>query len=462
MNKKLKLFNITKHSLFLSLLLSSSVLFASETSRLSDIAPPFQGDDELPKRTPPIIEIGDAFLGTGNISPGFTLPTGAVWQPRFWVYGQLNSAVQAWDSGDGTFNAEWANRLDLFGNLQLTGTERVVIGIQPLQSKGGQHTGYEFGPEDRGFEGGNINIRTLFFEGDFSELFPKLDVKDFSSNDLGFSVGRQSILFQDGFIINDIVDSIGITRNNLRFSSLPWLSNGRISAVYAWNGIHRDDNIEDDDADLFAIFSQWDTTFSTIDIDVAYVNTDDESGGDLLSGGISGVQRFGGLSTTLRALGSWAPDGRTRQSDNGALFFAEAAWTPAYSVNLAYLNAFASINNFRSAARDVRTGGPLGRTGLLFAARSVGAFPPALSNRADKAYGIAAGYQMFFDNNRRQFIMEIGGRADDSNDTTGAGIAARLQQAIGKRYIAQVDGFGVIRDDTDLGYGVRFEMTVKF
>ncbi len=445
------------------LLVVSTQLLASQESRLSDIAPPFKGDAELPTRTPPIVEIGDAFLGTGNLFPGFTLPTGAVWQPRFWVFGQFRSALQAWDLGDNSpKQAEWANRLDLFGNLQLTGTERLVIGIQPFQGQNGRHTGYRFNPDEDTFENLNVDIRALFFEGDFAELFPKLDVFDFSPNDLGFSVGRQSILFQDGFLINDIVDAVGVTRNNLRFPGVPWLNNGRITALYAWNQLHRDDNVKDKNADMFALFSQWDTTVSTIDADFTYVISNEQSGGDLLSMGLSAVQRFGGIASTFRLLGSWAPDGRTRQADNGVLFFTELAWTPPYTYNIAYLNAFAGIKRYRSAARDVTTGGPLGRTGILFAARGLGEFPAALGNRADQAYGAAVGYQMFFDNLRRQLILEVGGRTDEDNNLTGAGIAARIQQALGKRYVVQLDGFGSIRDGNDLGYGVRCEFLVKF
>jgi hypothetical protein len=462
--KKSQLLKIVHFGLCLSLfLLIPGELLASDKSRLSDIAPPFKGDDELPPRTPPIIEIGDAFLGTGNLAPGFTLPTGAVWQPRFWVYGQYRSALQAWDTGeDSPRQAEWANRLDIFGNLQLTGTERIVIGIQPLQGQSGQHTGYRFTPDENGFENFNANIRTLFFEGDFAELFPNLDVFDFSPNDLGFSIGRQNILFQDGFVINDTVDAVGITRNNLRFTSLPWLSNARITALYAWNGVHRDDNRRDKNADLFALFTQWDTIYSTIDADITYVSTDNASDDDLFSGGISAVQRFGGIATTFRVLGSWAPNSRSRQADNGVLFFTEVAWTPPYGYNIAYINAFAGIDNFRSAARDVNTGGPLGRTGILFAARGIGSFPAALSNSSDQAYGAALGYQMFFDNARRQVIVEIGGRADNSNTFSGAGIAARFQQAIGRRYIIQFDGFGTAQENSNFGYGIRSEFIVKF
>ena len=37
----------------------------------------------FPKRPKPLIELGQPFLGTGNIGSGFTIPGGAVWTPRF-------------------------------------------------------------------------------------------------------------------------------------------------------------------------------------------------------------------------------------------------------------------------------------------------------------------------------------------------------------------------------------------
>lgn len=461
--KKIPSLNILAHCLALTLVLLANGLQASESSRLSDKAPPFKTDEDLPKPTPPIIEIGDPFLGTGSLYPGFTIPTGAVWQPRFWVFGGYSTAVQTWDTGNGQQHAEWANRLDIYGNLQLTGTERIVIGLQPFEDNQGRQAGYELVPDVNGVKTFNANIRTLFFEGDLAELFPGWDVHDYSANDIGFSVGRQEMLFQGGAIINDTIDAVGFTRNNLRFESVPWLSSSRISAVYSWGNINRDGNqgTSSSNTQLFAVFSQWDTIYSTFDADLAYVFSSEESGGDLLSVGFSAIQRFGGVATTFRVLGSWAPEGVSGVADNGALLAAEVNWSPAYTSNIVYFNAFAAIEHFRSAARGSRTGGPLGFAGILFAAPAVGSAPPALSNRADNAYGIALGYQMFFDNFRRQLILEIGGRTGE-DDTTGAGIAARFQQAIGTRYIIQFDTFGAIREHNQLSYGLRTEFIVKF
>ena len=59
------------------------------------------------------------------------------------MYGTARTALQTFDDGERQIT-EWANRLDLFGNLQLTGTERLLIGIRPLDEEG-EFSGYQLG-----------------------------------------------------------------------------------------------------------------------------------------------------------------------------------------------------------------------------------------------------------------------------------------------------------------------------
>ena len=155
-----------------------------------------------------------------------------MWHPRLWVFGTLRTALQTFDNGVTPPTPEWVNRFDLFANLQLTGTEKIVFGIRPLdKNRFNAFSGYAI-EEDRVKNELNANIRTFFFEGDFGSLFPNLDKQGFLPIDLGFSIGRQPLLFQDGILINDTVDSLGLVRNNVR---LPGVSNLRISGVYGWD-----------------------------------------------------------------------------------------------------------------------------------------------------------------------------------------------------------------------------------
>lgn len=435
----------------------------SSHAGLPDKLTPFLSDADLPERTPPLLEIGDDFLGTGNLKPGFRLPSGAVWQPRFWLYGTQRSAIQHFDNGPGKSTTEWMNRLDLFGNLQLTGTERVLIGITPLHDET-QFTGQIFDPDiDEGFRNNlNLDIQTLFFEGDLAELFPNWDYLDSASNDIGFSIGRQGIVFQDGMLIDDNLDGIGISRNNVRFEGVPWLVNLRTTFFFAWADIHRNDNVEDRGANLYGLFTQLDTLKSTIDVDVVYVESS-SAGDDLVSGAIDSIQRIGKISTTFRIAASKALGRKSLQADDGVLLFAEISWAPPRTDNNAYLNAFVSIDNFTSPARQALSGGPLGRTGLLFAAPGIGRVAPAIGNRTGDSVGLVAGYQMFMKKSRRQLILEVGGRVGDSNeqnDSVGAGF--RLQQAFGRRFVGGLNGYVSDADIVGMRYGLRAEILIKY
>ena len=445
--------------------LASPDIFAagSKDSRFSDEPIPYLGDKELPQRTAPLLEVGDAFLDAGNLKPGFVLPTGAVWQPRLWVYGTARSSLGSHRVQNGPTVTQWANRLDLFGNLQLTGTERLLVGIQPIHI-GRNFSGYSITPDD--MDGGdeflNLRMSTLFFEGDIAEIFPRWDPTDKTSNDIGFSVGRQSVVFQDGMLVNDTLDAFGLTRNNVRFDNVAWLINLRTTFLYAWGDTHRDDNAEDPSTEIYALFTSIDTIKSTFNFDIAYADSDERGEGDLLAFGFDAIQRFGKFSTTLRALGSVAIKEKSLVSENGVLLFGDINWTPAYSQDLAYVTVFAGFDRYTSTARDPLAGGPLGRAGLLFSARGIGSFPSPLSNRAGDAYGGAVGYQFQMLKSRRQLTFETGARKDNAElGTNSYGVAGRFQQAFGRRGVFTLEGFGTLTTDRKPGVGIRTELLLK-
>ena len=61
---------------------------------------------------------------------------------------------------------------------------------------------------------------------------------------------------------------------------------------------------------------------------------------------------------------------------------------------------------------------------------------------------------------RRQFTVEVGARdSDDGNAQYG--LAARFQQALGKRFVLQIDGFVADEEDFDSTYGARLELLFK-
>ncbi|MCA8961804.1 MAG: hypothetical protein KDC38_14870 [Planctomycetes bacterium] len=420
--------------------------------------------DLIPDR-PLTFELFNPYFGKGPIT-SFTLPGGAVWQPTLLVYGNLRTALQSFDNGAPNANtSEWANRLDLDINLGLSGTERFNIGFRPLDEEG-VFTGWNFS-DDEWIDGTDGEPNRFFFEGDFGELFPNLDPNDSRSLDYGFAIGRQPINFQDGILINDTLDAIGVTRNTL----IPGgTSNLRVTALYAWNEIHTRDrsrgrNREDKDAHLFGLFTEADTPWSTVAFDTALVIDEGSKNGDGIVVGVSGVQRIGQINTTFRWNTSMPTAGGSPTMRAGNLIFAEVSTTPHGAHNLVYANAFVGIDRFSSAARDPAVGGPLGRTGILFAAVGLGRYGAALGNDADRSVGAAIGYQMFFQGNRRQLIVELGGRGRTSESippNAAVALGARFQQAIAQNFIALVEGFVGDREGVNGIGGIRAEVQVKF
>lgn len=445
------------------------------SSRLSDEHVPLQLEG-FPKRPRLLVELGNPYLGTGNIKPGVQLATGAVWQPTLIVFGTLRTGVQSFDSGSTRFG-EIATRLDLFANLQLSGTERLVVGLRPFDEDG-RFTSYVFDPDsaDPAFRARygdddelrqefDAEIETLYFEGDFGEIFPNADKKDFGRLDYGFSVGRQPLLFQEGMLIDDSIDGIGITRNTLLPAKT---SNFRATFFAGVDDVDRT-NREDDEAELYALLTSTDTRRSTIDADLVYVDADELSG-DLAVYGVSAVQRLGRFATSFRLLGSFAVDRETELATDGTVLFGEFSWVPHYTYDHAYFTVFAAVDEFSSAARGPATGGPLGRAGINFAAVGLGNYGAALSSRARDVAGGAFGYQKFFgEDQRRQVLAELGVRFGlDDQVADEAAVTVRFQQAVGRRMVLVVDGFGGRRSGRFAGeadqslLGGRFEVVYKF
>lgn len=443
---------------------SAGAAAADDESAFSTKPIPMKTDKELPARTPPILEIGPKFLGRGNLPEGIVLPTGAVWQPALWVFGDYRTALQYFDNGSAKESDEWVNRLDLFSDLQFTPTERILLGISPLNKKG-KFTGYSFtgtSHPDSWDSEFNANITTFFFEGDFGEIFPNLDPNDRHAYDYGFSIGRQPIFFQEGIMVNDTMDALAITRNNLTIPG--WSPNSRVTALWSWGSIDRNNNKADHDAQMFGLFTETDFRVNTLNVDFSYVTSTRAKGGDVGVFGIGTTQRVMGVyNTALWADLSWAPDIKSAVANNGALLFSEISRTLPRSDDVVYFNAFWGINNFTSAARNPTAGGPLGQVGILFASAGIGSYGAPLSNAASKAAGGAVGYQMFFNNERTQLVLELGGRVPTiSHQKAAIALGSRLQFALWDRYRLEFDGFVSDQEGGNTGAGLRSEFTVQF
>ena len=416
--------------------------------------------EHFPPRPRPLIELGEDFLAVGTFSKGWRLPTGAVWRPQLIAYGSWRTAVQGVDPGDDSFT-ELATRLDLNLNLRLSGTERLFAGFRPLDEDG-EFVGYQFDGDDDWTGDLDAEVRTLFFEGDFGEIFPKLDGADSRPLDFGFSVGRQPISFQDGMLIDDVVDSVGLVKNSLRPSGV---SNLRVTALYAWDEVHRSFSGTEHEVrptKLAGIFTSLDLPATTLDIDAVHVDAG-EGREDGLVVGVGASQRIDRFATTFRVLISTPYGKKGPAMDDGRVLFGEVSWSPKGTHDLVYTSVFAVDGTYTPAARDPELGGPLSRAGILFDAPGLGRYGAALSSRASEAAGGAIGWQRFSQHGRRQLILELAGRSDtNGTDQAAVALGARWQQALGNRYLFQLDGFLSAGEGRGPAFGGRVEFGVKF
>ena len=416
-----------------------------DSSRITDKVIPLE-TDSIPKRPAPLLEIGPPFLETGSIDQGFELPGGAVWQPSLIVWGVNRSAIQTFDDSERHL-LEWANRFDLFANLYLTATERVLLGVRPLDRRG-RFTRYTFADslddslsEEGDFEDEiNFDIETLFFEGDFGELFPVLDPLDRKGLDIYLAVGRQPINLQDGMLVNDSLDALGLGKINLKPS---WAVNHRATLIWAWDEVSRS-NLPTDDrsAMLFAFSNEIDWRVSTFEADLIFIDAEQETG-DGFYAGLGATQRLGHFNTSFRILGSLGLDSATEHADDGIVFFSELSFTPEGSHDFVYLNGFWGLNSFRSASRGPSAGGPLGAVGVHFASVGLGRYAAALDSQPDDVFGGALGYQKFFNQERTQVLLELAGRyATEEIGQRALAFGPSFQQAIGRRSVLRLDLYG--------------------
>jgi hypothetical protein len=420
----------------------------------------------VPERPKPLLELGENnFLGAGTISPGFTVPTGAVWQPYLILYGTGRSAFQVFDNGNRRSQiTEEVNSLDLTANLYLTPTERIVFGIRPLEQTG-DFAGYRFFPHPA--PEGNLNgsVHTLFFEGDFGELFPKLDPNDTRSIDYGFAVGRQPLSIQDGIMINDdAVDAVSITRTSLFGLGSSAL---RSTLLFAWNEINRNDDITANRAKLIGFFNSADYSIGTVAFDAAYVNDRDADG--LYLGAALIKRYFGLLSTTLRVNTSFALDKPSAAVSNGTLITGALSTVLPYSEDIVYLDAYWGLDNYSSADRGPDAAGPLGATGILFANPDLGHYASPLGDRPNSSLGAALGYQKYLGSTDRQIVLEVGGRSSTRTPAYFApsepnefAIGARYQMKLNQNAILIFDTFVGFPQDRGTSYGFRTELSYKF
>ncbi len=418
-------------------------------------------------RPPLIYEGGDLFLGTGDLQEGFETPWGAVWQPQLWIFGTLRTSLFYSDNGPQPASSEWATRLSLFANLQLTHTEKLIIGVRPLDRNAlNRFTRVQLNDNYGSSKiEPNMDIRTFFFEGDFGSLFPGLDPIGKKPIDLGFSIGRQALTFQNAIMINETVDAVGLVRNNIRFAGI---SGMRSTAIYSWNELNRGDARLNRQAEMFGFFNSIDTPKHTFNMDMIYI-ADGLRDGDSFNIGASAIQRLGHYNTTFRVNSSFAEGTSTAKAGSGTMLSSEVSWTPYRSDDIIYVNSFVVDGNYTQAGREPIVGGALSGMGILFAGPGVGNFGAELNNFTNNVAGLAIGYEAFWSddpsthNHRKSLTLEIAGRKDlDGSGFDDVAFGFEFRTRLAQRIQFQVDASYSVLEKRDDGSTIRTEILYLF
>ncbi|MCH7878781.1 MAG: hypothetical protein IH914_05660, partial [candidate division Zixibacteria bacterium] len=136
---------------------------------------------------------------------------------------------------------------------------------------------------------------------------------------------------------------------------------------------------------------------------------------------------------------------------------------PKSSDDIVYINPFIAIDTFTQAGREPVVGGPLGSLGILFASPSLGNFGSELNSFANEVAGIAIGYQAFWQNHRRNLVLEIAARKDtEGNGLDEGAFGFQFQQRLAQHVQFQLDGHYALQEKRDNGYGARTEILIQF
>lgn len=441
-----------------------------EKSDFSEEHIPLKAPSDTGNRPALIFEGGDLFLGTGNLGEGFETPWGAVWQPQLWIFGVLRTSVFFYNNGVRPRSADWATRLDLFANLQLTHTEKLIIGISPLNRNAFTQFSRVTLNDNFGDDKDELNadIRTFFFEGDLGSLFPGFDPGGTSSLDYGFAVGRQFLQFQEGILINDTIDSFGVVRNNIRI----WgFSNLRSTFIWGWNELGRsngqDSGLLDSaqnnrTAHLFGWFNSVDTAVSTYNLDLIHI-ADSAAEGDGYYVGASAIQRIGHYNTAFRVNASLAETSDNAKVATGTLVSMEVSWTPVASDDIVYVNTFIAFDNYTQAGREPIVGGPLGSLGIMFASPGLGNFLSELDSFTNEVAGAAIGYEAFWNNHRRSLTLELAGRIEtNGNGFNDGAVGFEYRHRLTQRIQLQLESSYSLLEKRDDGHTFRAELLYRF
>ncbi len=421
----------------------------------------------------PAIELGRPIYVEGAFGEGINLfGEKNLLFPAFNVSGDWRTAVAFNDNGAKEVG-QIATRLNLEVDLKLTATERLHAFLRPLD-QGGQFSRYEFFGDDRdqGDAIFDLNLQTLFFEGDLGAIYQGF-ADEYTSVDLPVSFGLMPILHQNGIWTDDafIGGAFAIPAlNSPKFdiSNMDLTFFGGFDKVTTPAIKDAQGNLADHGVNIYgtALFIEanegyWELGFGRIDGDGGFSDLSYNSATVAFS------KRYGRLlSNSVRAIWTFGQDAdNVQQTADGFVFLVENSLvTSLPSTLVPYFNFWVGIDRPQPLADDT---GVLKNTGINFETDALTGFPK-LDDTANDTVGGAIGIQYLFNLDQQIVVEAAMVQALGGNDADR--IAKGDQYALGIRYQLPISQAWILRADAMYGWlqnvddiaGARVEIRRKF
>lgn len=422
----------------------------------------------------PLIELGRPIYTEGVYGEGINLiGQKNLLFPAFNIAGDWRTAVAFNDNGAKEVG-QVATRLNLEIDMKLTGTERIHAFMRPID-QGGQFSRVEFFGDDRDQNKAifDLNLETLFFEGDLGAIYTGL-ADEYTSLDLPFSFGLMPVIFQNGVWAEDAfvggafaipaLNSPKLDISNMDFTFFGGFDKVTTPAIKDAQG-----NLADHGVNVYGFATYIETREAYIEAGLGRVDGEGNFNDLSYTNATVGFsKRYGRvLSNSVRAVWTFGQEADNKQqtADGLALLYESSFFTSKPSTLIPYLNAWVGLDRPQPLVDDT---GLLKNTGINFETDALTGFPK-LDDTGHDTYGGALGLQYLF-NLDQQIVVEaatvqpIGGDFDVGRAAQGSqyALGIRYQLPVSQAWILRADAmYGWLENVDDIG-GARVEIRRKF
>ncbi len=428
---------------------------------------PYDTKHDVPTQYP-WMQWGRTWYGDGITPRGIDIfgPTNLV-RPKFYVYGDFRTAFAAGRNALGRTD-NWASRLNLDMDFQITDTERFHGFVGPLDNNN-QFTRIEkIG--DKFVYQNEINLTpvTGFFEGDLGVLMGATQSRT-SPFELPFTIGLVPLLYQNGVWMEDAVTGAAFALPSRNSRLLNW-SNYDATFFAVVDQLNSDAFGKDQHA-AQAFGTAWfiDAYGGYIEAGYAFLNDRNQRERSYHNATVSFTRRyFDRISNSVRVIVNSGQDlDKEERTADGGLLLIENSWVTNKPLTFVpYANFFYGWDRPQSVARAAAAGGILRNTGINFETDGLNGLATLDPNAADTAGG-AIGVDLIADDLGHQLLLELayvtphsGGSAVVPDDQYAAG--TRFQVPVSNRTLIRFDAMYGWRGDIGDVYGTRMEYRWKF